>query len=107
MTIPSTIIKFTMPTGLALSAEIPACHEADIIELGLRAFMGALTALAQADGDADRRIHLLNFVGSVLTSSENTVKRVIFANETSTLESSHVIDDLLRSLNKPEAPNDG
>jgi len=93
-------LSFKLPNGTSVSVNIPVEHETDLVELGLRAFCGTLTALANSNRDDIRRYQLISFITSIVSLSELSVKRVMFANDNEHESAQSIIDNLLASLSK-------
>ena len=93
-------LNFKFPNGTSISISIPVEHETDLVELGLKAFYGTLVALALSNREDIRRYQLLSFISSIISLSELSVKRVIFANENETESAQSIIENLLESITK-------
>lgn len=83
-----------------MSVSVPVEHESDLVEIGLKAFYGTLVALAESNRDDIRRYQLLSFIASIVSLSELSVKRVIFANENEHESAQSIVENLLESLSK-------
>jgi hypothetical protein len=93
-------VTVTVPLGAKATVDIPADLDTNVVIIGLQAFLGALVGISSAKDDRIKRGQLINFISGVASHAEVSVKKIIFANETSEEDMSHIVENLLKSLNK-------
>lgn len=92
-------LKVGVPSGAKLSIEVPENLDPDLIQIGIRAFLGGLSAISKGIQEEARRDFLIRYVAATCTVAAAAVRSTQLANRIlSTDGSQQIIEDLLKSL---------
>jgi uncharacterized membrane protein YhiD involved in acid resistance len=100
MTLVTKEMVVTVPSGAKATVEVPADLDAEVVRLTIQAVLGTLIGLSAAQNERLKRTHLISFATGVASVAEITIKKVVFTNQTTDEDMSHIIENLLKSIGR-------